>query len=280
MMQFLYGNSNFNDLLQESYLAGTSILSGMEYLFKAELFNENDGMLYSSFFSLSIGIERFLKIAVVSEYMYSNNFEKPTEKLLRGLGHNLVNLLDYCTDLCSKYEINIPEGTRDSLNLELISFLSRYATSNRYQNLNKLTSQTKQKDKHPIHEWALISEDFLRKNIKPRIIEKELLNLYGKLRYVGYTNYLDFNGHPLLSVDLLQYQYVARKAKPYMIYNLIQTLRPIYRMLDKISLECNNGPNADLNGPVQLPYYGELFPFFFVQLDQLKRTKKWVNRYN
>ncbi|KZA08803.1 hypothetical protein LV34_00957 [Acinetobacter baumannii] len=282
MIKIIYGNSNFNDLLQESYLAGTSILSGIEYLKKAELFSNHDGMFYSAFFSLSIGIERFLKIALVSEYMYQNNYQKPSDKFLKEPGHNLLKLLKANLLLTSKYDINSGSFSEEILEYDLISFLSTYATTNRYLNLNNLTNANYNNHKHPIHEWVLLSERFLRESVKYEKIEKELIKIYSKNeKYgVGYTNLLDFNGHPLLTADIWQFQYIVNKSKPYILYRLIQTLKPIYRMLDKISFESNNGPNADLGGLMNLPYYGELFPFFYADLDTLKKVKKWVGRYN
>lgn len=278
----MYGNSNFNDLLQESYLAGTSILSGIEYLLKAELYGNKDGLFYSAFFSLSIGIERFLKISLVSEYMFQNNYIKPPEKLLKEPSHNLIKLFNANLALTSKYEINHKEFDSDSLEYELISFLSAYATTNRYLNLNNLTNANYNHHKHPIQEWVSLSEAFLRDSIKYEKIESDLIKLYKKKEVygVGYTNFMDFDGNPLLNIDLWQYQYIVNKSKPYIIYRLIQTLKPIYRMLDVISLSCNNGENENMNEPVKLPYYGELFPFFFAQLEQFKKVKQWVNRYN
>lgn len=282
MIKSIYGNSNFNDLLQESYLANTSILSGIEYLLKAELFGNHDGMFYSAFFSLSIGIERFLKVALVSEYMYQNNYQKPPERLLKDPGHNLLKLLNANLQLLSKYKIDNRNFSDEILEYDLISFLSTYATTNRYLNLNNLTNSNYKSHKHPIHEWVILSEQFLRESVKYEKIESELLKVYSKNeKYgVGFTNLLDFNGHPLLAVDMWQYQYIVNKSKPYILYRLIQTLKPIYKMLDKISYESNNGANADLNGLMNLPYYGELFPLFYTDLDALKKVKKWVNRYN
>lgn len=282
MMQFIYGNSEFNDLLQECYLAETSILSGIEYLVKAELFTpRNDGLFYSAFFSLSIGIERFLKIALVAEYMYSNNSKKPTKNLLTHSGHNLVKLFDQCAQMAKKYDQSIPALDENNPAFALINFLSSYATKNRYQNLNKLTNTYEQYDRHPIHEWVIISENYLRLAIKYEKIEADLLKYYAKHCAVpSYTYFLDFDGHPLLNVDLRKYQFIVKRAKPYILNNLIQTLRPIYMLLDKISLDLNNGENANLDGPVELPYFGELFPFFYADLNLFKRVKKWVDRYN
>ncbi|MCK4115381.1 hypothetical protein [Acinetobacter radioresistens] len=280
MMKLIYGSTDFNDLLQECFLARTSILSGIEYLIKANIYDESDGLFYSSFFSLSIGIERFLKIALVAEYMYTHNFQKPNEKFLTQKSHNILKLFNECAEVTSKYNITIMPLDNNPLAYELFNFISSYATKNRYQNLNKLTNKYDKYDKHPIHAWFEISKNYLSQNFSGEKINRELLKYYNKYPHaIGFSPYLDFHGHPLLYPDLLMCQYVVKKSKPYIINDLIQTLKPIYTMLDQISFDCNNGPNADPSGPVKLPYFGELFPIFYSDIDQYKRLKKWVDRY-
>lgn len=281
MMSFLYGSSDFNDLPQESYLTQSSMLSGIEFLVKSNIYDNKDGLFYSSFFNLSIGVERFLKLALLSEYMYTNNFQKPNNNFLKDKSHNLIKLFNSCAEVVKKYDISIAPLDEKNQSYDLFSFLSSYATKTRYQNLDKLTNRFEKYDDHPIHAWTNISENYLRKYVKNEKIELELLRHYNKYpNATGFTYYLDFNGHPLMQVDMLMYQYIIKKARPYILNDLIQTLRPIFRMLDKISLDCNNGPNSDLNGPVRLPYYSELFLFFYADLELFKRVKNWVNRYS
>lgn len=284
-MNNLYGNSNFNNLLQECYLARTSILSGIEYLLKAEIFDaHNDGLFYSSFFSLSIGIERFLKITLVTEYMYTNDYNKVPENWLKNLSHDLIKLFDECNKITIKHNIKIESlGNTDEINYKIINHLSKYAKYNRYQNLDDLTdkfSKSKyKKDLHPIHEWVLISKKITEQNISKNKYESGLSKFIEQYPHHGYSYYLDFDGQALHTTDLFAYKFIVNKAKPLILFRLIQLLKPFYELLNQISLDCNNGPNSDLTGLVKLPYYGELFPFFYIQLNQLKRNKNWVDRY-
>lgn len=223
-MKLIYGSTDFNDLLQECLLAKTSILSGIEYLIKADIYDESDGLFYSSFFSLSIGIERFLKIALVAEYMYTHDFQKPNEKFLTQKSHNILKLFNECAELTSKYKIAVEPLENNLLALELFDFISSYASKNRYQNLNKLTNKYEKYDKHPIHAWFDISHNYLSEKFSSDKIHRELLKYYSKYPHaIGFSHYLDFYGQPLLYLDLLMCQYVVKKAKPYIIDNLIQT---------------------------------------------------------
>lgn len=280
MINFIYGSSNFNDLLQECFLAKSSILSGIEFLIKANVYDDRDGLFYSSFFNLSIGVERFLKIALVTEYMYSNNFQKPNHSFLTSRNHNLITSFNDCADAFKKHGAEISHINEIHHAQELFNFLSTYADKTRYQNLNKLTNSKKTDLTHPIHSWMRLSESYLRKYVNHGKINTELLKHYSKYPLVdGFAYHLDFNGSPLLNIDLLMYQYIIKKSRPYIINDLIQTLKPIYQMLDEISLKANNGSNVDLKGAVPFPYYGELFPFFYADIELFKRVKNWINRY-
>lgn len=281
MMNLLYGSSDFNDLLQECYLTQSSFLSGIEFLIKANVYDNKDGLFYSSFFNLSIGIERFLKIALVTEYMYSNNFQKPDFKYLKSKNHNLITSFNDCSDVFKKHGVDISHINETHQAFELFNFLSTYAEKTRYQNLNKLTNSKAANQIHPMHSWMNLSEDYLRKYIKNEKINTELLKHYSKYPLVsGVTHYLDFNGAPLLAIDLLMYQYIIKKSRPYVLNDLIQTLKPIHQALNIISLEANNGPNADFSSKVPIPYYGDLFPFFYADIEAFKKVKNWIHRYN
>lgn len=281
MINLLYGSSDFNDLLQECYLTQSSVLSGIEFLIKANVYDNKDGLFYSSFFNLSIGIERFLKIALVTEYMYSNNFQKPDYKFLTSKNHNLITSFNDCADVFKKYGAEISHIDETHQAQELFNFLSTYAEKTRYQNLNKLTNSKKTDPIHPIHSWMNLSENYLRKYVKNEKINTELLKHYSRYpSATGYTYHLDFNGFPLLAVDLIMYQYIIKKSRPYILNDLIQTLKPIYQILNRISLEANNGVNADFSGKVPLPYYGDLFPFFYADIKSFKKVKNWIHRYS
>jgi len=73
----------FSLLTQEAHLAKNALLSGFDLLLKANFFQDKDGYFYSAFFHISIGMERILKLAVVTDYMLSNNYQTPTIKQLK-----------------------------------------------------------------------------------------------------------------------------------------------------------------------------------------------------
>jgi len=82
-MDLRFGKS-FHLLAQEGHLAKSALLSGFDFLLRAEANANKDGQFYAAFFQLSIGIERLLKLVVVAQHMLENNFVSPTPKQLKG----------------------------------------------------------------------------------------------------------------------------------------------------------------------------------------------------
>ena len=62
-------SEKFKLLQQEGYLTQSSLCQGLTFLRKANLGEKERGLFYSAFFQLSIGIERFMKIVVILDYM-------------------------------------------------------------------------------------------------------------------------------------------------------------------------------------------------------------------
>lgn len=281
MIRFIYGNSNCNDLLQECYLTRTQILSGIEFLIHSQIFNEDDGSFYAAFFNLSIGIERFLKLALVTDYMHRHNFQKPPKNYLKGFSHNLKDLYRTSVDNFRSNGFNIPDISSETT-LQLFNFLNAYSNKNRFQNLDKLTNSYTTYDLHPIHEWFNISEIYFNiyENSKRNHAKHQKQISKYSFQNNLYTNFQDFQGAPLSYNKLIQYQIIIQNARCHIINDILTTLKPIYLALDNLSLETNNGEDADLTGQLKLPYFGELFPFFYAHKNQFKTTKNWVKRYN
>jgi len=127
-------------LIQELDIAISTIESGFSILRKAKPLKTNYFLLFLVF---STGLERILKVLLCLHY-YSQNEKYPTEKIMKGYGHNIHELhksvidLSY-TDESMKKEIIKDDFTFMSTNLLLQKFIlshSEFATKNRYAYLN------------------------------------------------------------------------------------------------------------------------------------------------
>ena len=118
-------DKRFSLLAQEAHLAKNTLLSGFDLLLRANFFQGKDGYFYSAFFHISIGMERILKLAVVTHYMLTNNYQTPTIKQLKkDFGHDIRTLYGECQKLMSQYRCG-PSTLKGGLTSDctLIDFL-------------------------------------------------------------------------------------------------------------------------------------------------------------
>jgi len=76
-MRNLRFSRTFSLLQQEGHLARASLLTGIDFLLRANLDERKIGNFYSSFFQLAIGIERILKLVIITNHMLENKYKPP-----------------------------------------------------------------------------------------------------------------------------------------------------------------------------------------------------------
>ena len=127
-------------LSREAAISGQSISAGLTAIRKANY--AANGLYSHAFFSLSIGIERLLKLIFILYYAESNAGRFPSEDILKKqLGHDLQKLYTYALSVHER----LPDKQRryelaeNGIECSIIKFLSDFAKSTRYYNLNYLS---------------------------------------------------------------------------------------------------------------------------------------------
>lgn len=136
------------------------------------------GFIYQAFFSLSIGLERIIKLIILYEYIYLND-SFPPKNYLKSKGHNLKQLFNEIKPLIDKYSVNehFERLDNDSLFDSIIDNLSDFATQNRYFQLNELSGINSTVD--PIKRWeeevnSILVERHYRPNTKRKNASREI----------------------------------------------------------------------------------------------------------
>ena len=135
-------------LLLEGALTSACLAEGLECLKHANIYNK--GMYYQAFMALATGVERLLKLLIIYEYKISNNDNLPDNKFLKQKGHNLYDM----------FKSVAPHILEDELNNKIIKFLSNFAMTTRYYNLDVLTGKDI-KLLNPLQEWNSIETKIL-----------------------------------------------------------------------------------------------------------------------
>lgn len=283
-MQLVGFDKKFTLLAQEAHLTKNSILSGFDLLLKANFFQDKEGYFYSSFFHISIGMERLLKLAIISDYMLMNNYKTPTTKQLKSqFGHNITTLYGECMKLMpvylsdsSKHPSVEPEDTA------LIDFFTEYANGSRYFNLNEVCEA--KMSRSPLDKWLEIAKATYDKHTPSHIRSKSMMDLAYDMDKSGFSNRFTSNlsesGNPLTLFDCYYRQYFIQKSAPLIIWRLITLLRPIHYLLEAISDKASEYENKMGKREMVIPSYEDFFYFLLADKRDIKRRKRWLAIFN
>jgi hypothetical protein len=144
----------------EALIASTCIEQGLTALRKASFTNKKK--YYQSFFMLSIGIERILKLTYVIKCTVNNNCLPPNDSL-KSFGHNLLSLFENITQEVRPNE-NFLLKDHNQIHSKIINLLNEFGKSSRYYNLDSLNGQGDQKD--PLAKWYSIQLLILGRHLK------------------------------------------------------------------------------------------------------------------
>lgn len=137
-------------LLKEAGLSSSCIGQGLTSLRKANFVTKWN--YYQAFFLLTIGIERLLKIIIITNYRAENGGAFPSNKYLKGLGHDIKQLIAITEGY--NYGNYKPKPITDEIQLDIVDFLTIFAKTSRYYNIDALAEGENQND--PLSDWKKI----------------------------------------------------------------------------------------------------------------------------
>lgn len=277
-------DKKFTLLAQEAHLTKNTILSGFDLLLKANFFQDKDGYFYSSFFNISIGMERLLKLAVITHHMLTNSYSTPTIKQLKNqFGHDVRTLYGECVKLMPTYHSKRTEQPDlENEDQALIDFFTEYANSSRYFNLNEVCEA--KMDRSPLDKWLEIArsiyEQYTPHQVRHRCAMDLLYSMDKAGRSNSFTAYLDESGHPMMVFDCLHRQYVIQKSAPLVIWRLVEILRPIHLLLKAMAHKASEYEKSQGKRIMIIPHYEDFFYFLLANKAAIKRRKRWLDIFN
>ncbi|TFZ56422.1 hypothetical protein E4V01_19040 [Methylorubrum sp. Q1] len=252
-------------LVREAGIAGNSISAGLTALRKANY--AAHGIYSNAFFCLSIGMERTFKLLYILDYLLDHN-KYPTDADLKTMGHDIEKLFLYSRTIQTRHKINRGPKAIDDNSLEylIIKFMSRFAKSTRYYNLDLIAGSIKSgKSVDPIADWYInIGKKILEKHMteqQERKIKENAQSIdtaFGHLMSVSFTAE---DGTPLSDAYSASYQTGTTEiVRKYGTFYSASICRYLYYMLRGMCRNCQaNGHDV--------PYLEELF-FPFMNSDK------------
>ncbi len=263
-------------LAQEGHLASSSLLSGFEAL--ATIDYDRQGTVYSALFSLSVGLERMIKIAVILEHKANHELANPTDKQLRTFGHSIIDL--YSAARAAGLSMGINDGWFDenSDHYDMLDALSEFAVASRYYNFDQLSKRTDKAD--PLIRWFRVHLNLAESVLPNWRLEKFMARAR---TFCEDRGFLGWEWGPLgrieLTIDANYQVAIANATRGHCVWTLIETIQPIYRLIDHLTDEVQKMETA--KGVVStVPYMTEFFPFCLTSREAAVRRRSWTTMYH
>ncbi len=242
-------------LANEAHLTKSLLSTGLHALRKADI--EHIGLFYQAFFSLSIGLERMLKIIMIMRFRVENDGSFPENHELKKCGHNLEKLLK---------EIGIA-SFNNVISDSIISFLNDFAQKDRYYNFDSLTIAEHNKD-NPLTKWNqiqnIILETYPRKTISDQYLYAAKL-----LDQCSSVYFYDLNGNSVDSVEkLVLNQYDCEYVQGYAVWHLFEIIKSLHKRIRSLEQK-----------KYFMPVISEFFDFYtdYWSRSEIRKKKNWMN---
>jgi hypothetical protein len=263
-------------LQQEGFLIRSSLLSGLHHLRNARV--DRKGDFYTGFFLLSIGLERLMKATFVIEFMRHNSLATPSNRELKDFGHELTTIWDHLArvEVADKPNplLAIP---KDSLERQILAFLSEFANRSRYHNLDSLGAERCSSD--PLEGWDAVIQRILAEDVrhvdKDRVLARSAM-LGKAMVQCTIVMGVDLLKKPMNVFGAIadpQYQELAARHAVYHVFVLVRSLVGLLSDLTDVVLY---GPDADTSQPQPIPYMAEFFDFVNCERSAVLRKRRWL----
>lgn len=224
----MYTNNTAFDILNNEAATASGLLgAGLTLLRKMDFTKES--YVGQALFSITIGLERLMKLVIIYDYRYDHNNKMPDNFFLKNIGHNLLKLNAYVLALSVKH--NVDEKTltgvsADPIYSNILKILSDFAQSTRYYNLDVLTSKN-YRGTNPIKEWEeIVNKEIIRRHFNIRSQKVQDFVSYDLTKADNDEERMKWATVNNLSKLYYEGQFIEVKAKysMYYVYNLIKSI--------------------------------------------------------
>ena len=261
---------SFRLLQQEGSLVHSCLCAGFTTLRSAD--PGRKGTYYSAFFQLSIGIERLMKLVFIIERMASSNLVPPPRSSLKELGHNLTSTWQNLRELRPE----IPELEAGSIESELLTFLSDFARSTRYFNLDALSRGTSATD--PLASYNTLFVRVLQEDVRPQRLQRtvDVAESLARLTdgFVGIVGH-GLHGQLISQQEAFMLGPLHDIGSPHVIWHMYQLLHPIRHALEAASESAHRTNHRILGSQQAIPFMEEFVSFLSYEKSMVLRKKRW-----
>lgn len=249
-----------NSIVRELGIITHLIGSGLTTIRKADFVQH--GKFGSSFFELTLGIERICKIIIIRKFQRTNNGEFPTNKYIRNFSHSITDLI---SEVFNGYESKFIGN--DEIIDEMISFFSEFAKTIRYYNLDSITKDVDSKN-DPMKLWAIIQDKIVKRHYKKKDFTEFEKKIITGLDIHSTFMFHDMEGNLINNAsDFYEKGKTLETIQSYSVYYIHQIIVDIVRII-----------NEEEQKYYVYPVMTEFFPYYHetsFKKQQILKKKKW-----
>jgi hypothetical protein len=220
----------FHLLQQECTLLESCIYSGLSALSKAH--TSDKGQYYVSFFNLSVGLERLMKLVLILDSLSKSN--KLTT--VKNFSHDLEKLFAEAKKISSQHNFaHLSATLNDPIRASILKLLSDFALKTRYANLDRLNGVT---ISDPLQELSAVLKLVLASEVSVKFKNKiqQQASLMTQMM-AGHSTVImsDLNQNPMSLHEVLATPALNKAAGKYIVWHLLQIINDVRSLAIDIS---------------------------------------------
>ena len=265
----------FFALLSEGSLVRSSLALGLTELRNASIGER--GRYYTAFFQLSTALERLAKLVFILDHMVSYSLAPPGGDAVKAFGHDLEDLYRASADIGRSRQFpSAYPFPANSVSLAIVSFLSRFAETARYANLDALASGNAVRD--PLADWHDILIDIIRKHVPERTrqrIEAESVAIADAKREVVLARAHDLTNRPLCLQALLATPRLYSIGTRHATWYCFELFLPLRDLVTELSHHATHVEQTTGSSLTSIPYMSDFLNFLWAPRESVLTKKRW-----
>ncbi|HEX8209126.1 MAG TPA: hypothetical protein VF584_02985 [Longimicrobium sp.] len=217
------------------------------------------------------------KLALVLDHMVSQQLAPPGGTAIRKYGHDLESLYRAANEAAQNRGWNLSAETPTSPFTErILSFLSRFAKTTRYANLDALASGTAVSE--PLEEWNQILQDVLLTDSPSRKRERiaqDSAALGNLLKDATFVRAHDLASRSMTLEDWFAQPQLLDEAAKYVVWHLVLITVPLKEIVVYLSHLAADINRKQTRSIVHIPSMSEFYTFLWVNRGYVLRKKRW-----
>lgn len=266
----------FFRLQQEAYIFQSCLATGLREARDANLAEK--GRYFTAFFQLSIGAERLAKLDLILDHMASNGLAPPGEAAIKSFGHDITSLYRSAEAVVVRRGYSFAgDFTPSATGGKLLAFLSDFARSTRYANMDALASG-KAALADPLAEWKALLTSVIESELSPDKrddIERMAAEFEEEMGDGVVVVAHDLDATPFKVSSYMAQSNLQAIGARFLVWHLVELLRPLRALLWELGHEAREVNIQQSKAVMHIPDMGDFAQYLLLDKSHVVMADDW-----